>query len=186
MRIQWIPGILAIMTLILSSCGNLAGPDPQGPDPQGQAAVPAELQFPAGERVLLRAEAKGVQIYQCKTNAQNAARLEWTFVAPEADLSDANGKPVGKHYAGPTWEASDGSKVVGEVRAHTEAPDANAIPWLLLSAKSTSGTGTFANVTHIQRIDTVGGKAPESCRNVDAGRTLSVPYSATYIFSVGK
>jgi len=48
------------------------------------------------------------------------------------------GNKIAKHYAGTTWESNDGSKVVGEVKAKDNGPDPNAIPWLLLSAKSTS------------------------------------------------
>ena len=149
-----------------------------------QTAAPANLHFPAGERPLLTLKAKGVQIYECKANAQDPAKREWTFVAPEAQLVDARGKPFGKHFAGPTWLANDGSKVVGEVRARADASDAKAIPLLLLAAKSTEGSGTFAKVKSIQRLDTIGGKPPARCSKSELGKTLRVRYSATYVFSV--
>ena len=99
--------------------------------------VPDNLKVPANQAVSLEALATGVQIYDCKAAKDNPARFEWTFRAPEANLYDVAGKTIGKHYAGPTWESNDGSKVVGEVRARDDGPDPNAIPWLLLSAKST-------------------------------------------------
>ncbi len=76
-----------------------------------------------------------------------------------------NGKIIAHHYAGPTWESTDGSKVVGEVKEKYSVPDAKAIPWLLLSAKSNSAAGTFAQIASIQRINTEGGQAPTDVCN---------------------
>jgi hypothetical protein len=147
--------------------------------PQGEA--PDSLRFPPGESAVLRAKAAGVQIYECATTAQNPAKYDWVLRGPEAQLYDAAGTLVGRHYAGPTWEALDGSKVVGEVRAHVDTP--GAIPWLLLSARSTGGSGKLARVKSIQRLDTVGGKIETGCTAAEAGRTLRVAYSAIYVFS---
>jgi hypothetical protein len=47
----------------------------------------------------------------------NPRATDWAFVAPEAELFDAQRRPVGKHYAGPKWERADGSKVAGTVKA---------------------------------------------------------------------
>jgi hypothetical protein len=103
------------------------------------------------------------------------------FVAPEARLADANGTPIGRHYAGPTWEASDGSKVVGVVKAKVDAPDPRSIPWLLLETHSTGKVGVFAKVTSIQRVATVGGIAPSSgCGTATIGKQERVPYQAQY------
>src|SRR5216684_2473983 len=118
------------------------------------------LRVPAGQTVLLKALGKGVQIYDCKARADDPSKFEWSFKAPEADLTNEHGDKIAKHYAGPTWEANDGSKVVGEKKAETPAPRPGAVPWLLLKAKSNEGTGTFARVTYIQRVDTEGGVAP--------------------------
>jgi hypothetical protein len=147
------------------------------------APVPDALRFPAGETAILRTRASGVQIYECKAGAQDAAKLDWAFVAPEAQLYKIDGTVLGKHYAGPTWEALDGSKVVGELRARADAPDPNAIPRLLLTAKSTSGNGVLGRVKSVQRLDTNGGKAPAGCSVAERGHTLRVPYSAVYVFS---
>ena len=144
-------------------------------------AAPAAIRLPAGEEVALSLGARGTQNYECRTQPDGG--LAWAFVAPEADLLDAAERKVGRHYAGPTWESlADGSKVVGVVKAKADSPDPDAIPWLLLASKESSGQGTFAAVRSIQRLDTRGGKAPAGpCAN--AGEVLKVPYTATYVFS---
>jgi hypothetical protein len=96
---------------------------------------------------------------------------------------DAAGKRLGKHYAGPTWESLDGSTVVGEVKARDPGPDPQAIPWLLLTAKSTTGTGVFAQTKSIQRVQTAGGAAPsQPCSVANATQLARVPYTAKYYF----
>ena len=101
---------------------------------------------------------------------------------PKAVLSDAHGAIIGRHYEGPTWEAADGSKVVGQVLAKQASPT-GGVDWLLLKATRTSGPGRFATVTYIRRLATTGGVAPATgCAADTAGRTASVPYSATYEF----
>ena len=126
----------------------------------GTEEIPDGLRPPEGQVLALAARAAGVQIYECKAAKEDPSQFSWTLKAPEADLKDLSGKPVGKHYAGPTWEASDGSKVVGEVVAKRDAPEAAAIPWLLLRAKSTSGNGIFSVIASIQRLQTSGGSPP--------------------------
>lgn len=149
--------------------------------------VPENLRPPATEVVSLETVATGVQIYECSASKEAPTRFEWTFKAPEADLFDMAGNKIAKHYAGPTWESNDGSKVVGEVKAKDNGPDPNAIPWLLLSAKSTSGTGVFSRVKSIQRVHTGGGKAPtDACSPEQAGKVTRVGYKATYNFYVAK
>lgn len=149
--------------------------------------VPEGLKVQAGEQLTLEAHATGVQIYECKAGKDDPSRFEWVFKAPEADLFDSSGKKIGKHYAGPTWESIDGSKVVGEMKAKDPGPDPNAIPWLLLSAKSTMGKGAFGQTQAIQRLHTVGGKAPaDGCTQAQAGTQTRVPYKATYDFYVAK
>ncbi|HEY9025286.1 MAG TPA: DUF3455 domain-containing protein, partial [Burkholderiaceae bacterium] len=139
---------------LLSACGAPA----LKPTPPS-VTVPGNLRAPANESLVRTLWADGVQVYECR-KAADASFPEWVFVAPEARLADANGAPMGRHYAGPTWEASDGSKVVGTVKAKVGAPDPRAIPWLLLETHSTGKPGVFAKVTSIQRVATVGGVAP--------------------------
>ncbi len=149
--------------------------------------VPENLKVPAGQTLSLVSPATGVQIYECGAIKADPARFEWVFKAPEADLFDLSGKKIGRHYAGPTWESSDGSKVVGEVKARDDGPAATAIPWLLLAAKSTSGNGAFGRTQSIQRLYTVGGKAPAGgCSKAQLGKEARVPYKATYYFYLTK
>lgn len=149
----------------------------------GIDAVPEALRPPAGQVLALEARATGVQIYECKAAKDDPSQFSWTLKAPEAELKDQSGKPLGKHYAGPTWEASDGSKVMGELVTKQDAPAAGAIPWLLLRAKSTSGNGKFSAIASIQRLQTKGGTAPASgCDSAQSGKESRVPYSAVYRF----
>jgi hypothetical protein len=149
--------------------------------------VPASLQVAANELLVQTLHAAGVQIYTCLAGKDEPTHYEWTLKAPEADLSDGAGNKIAKHYAGPTWEARDGSKVTGEVRARADSPDGTGVAWLLLNAKSTSGSGIFAAVRYIQRLHTVGGKPPsDGCGQASAGKEVRVPYSAEYRFYTDK
>ena len=143
--------------------------------------TPASLRPPAGQSVYVEALATGVQIYECAQKTDSS--FEWAFKAPEASLSDRSGRSLGKHYAGPTWESTDGSTVVGETKAREASPTPNAIPWLLLTAKSNTGSGVFATARSIQRLATVGGAAPaEACTAANLKQVARVPYTATYYF----
>lgn len=164
---------------------NAASPTPKtAPDP---SQVPDSLRPPAGQAPYLEALASGVQIYDCAAKPDGSG-YAWKFRAPEAVLVDHDGKEIGKHYAGPTWEARDGSRVVGEVKARDPGPTpATAIPWLLLAAKSNSdgsnGSGTFGAAKSIQRLSTGGGVEPaEACTAEKAGQPARVSYTATYYF----
>jgi hypothetical protein len=175
---------------LVCACGTQTSSPPPAPSavssPSAEAAratpsVPAVLQAPAGQATLFTADARGVQIYQC--SPANDSAFEWTLKGPEADLFDARGAKIGKHYAGPTWEAADGSKVVGKKKAQSDAPSADAVAWLLLEAKSTEGSGTMSAVKSIQRIATKGGKPPVTgCDSSHVSMEVRVPYEATYVF----
>jgi hypothetical protein len=131
--------------------------------------------------------ARGVQIYECRTKKDQADAYAWAFVAPEADLFDTSGKKIGKHYAGPHWESTDGSKVAGTVKERADAPQADAIPWLLLVTKSVGAEGSFSKITGIQRVNTVGGVEPKTaCSQSTVGTTARVPYTADYYFLTEK
>jgi Protein of unknown function (DUF3455) len=147
------------------------------------ADIPAALKEPAGEVLVKELHAKGVQVYACKPAKNDPAHFAWVFVQPEADLFSASGGKAGKHYAGPTWEANDGSRVIGEVIASVNSPQPGAIAWLLLSAKAHYGQGKFEHVNSIQRLHTVGGAAPAAgCSQAQAGQELRASYSADYLF----
>jgi hypothetical protein len=143
--------------------------------------VPEALNPGAHEVLAFVVPAKGQQIYECRPSKERAGAYEWAFVAPEADLFDTAGKRIGRHYAGPHWEAEDGSKIVGAVKQRSNAPDAGSIPWLLLGAKSVGNVGAFSKVTSIQRVATVGGVAPERACD-EAGARARVHYTADYYF----
>ena len=156
---------------LVAPVGAALGKDKRAPD-LGDCQ---DLQVPAGNKVVFHAFGVGVQIYRWDGTS-------WVFVAPEAVLfADAGDDgEVGIHYAGPTWESVSGSKVVGMVLERC-TPDPDAIPWLLLGAVSNEGPGIFARVTFIQRVNTVGGKAPTDPGDVP-GEVANVPYTADYFF----
>lgn len=166
---------LIFMLGLLSACASSAAPVRSLP-------IPAPLEVPAGQALVLEARARGVQVYQCRPTS-DPGKFEWTLTGPEAELFDVAGKPIGMHSAGPAWQVSDGSKVVGEVKAKAAGPDPGAIPWLLLAAKSTEGPGILARTASIQRLETVGGKAPsDGCSRDREGAVVRVDYKATYRF----
>ncbi len=143
-----------------------------------------QLQPPANEQLLLQVHAKGDQIYTCKGDA---AQFIWNLKASDARLFDKDGKPFGKHFAGPSWEANDGSRVTGKAVANAPSPDADSIPWLLVNIVRQEGTGVLSRVTTIQRLYTKGDKAPSTgCDAAHAGQELRAPYSADYLFYATK
>ena len=149
---------------------------------QTTPTVPAAIAVPPGNVLYLVGHARGFQIYQCQAQGSGFA---WVLLRPLAGLVDDNGRPIAAHYGGPSWTARDSSTVVGARVASAPAPGGNAIPWLLLSAASTSGRpgGTFTNTTYIQRINTTGGLAPSGgCDAAHVGVTVPVYYTADYYF----
>jgi hypothetical protein len=158
--------------------------------------VPQILNVPGGQTLLLKSKAKGSQIYVCQAAISNNASgygsqpqsYQWTLKAPEAALFNAQGTPKGKHYLGPTWEWQDGSRVQGKVKTKVDAPDAQSIPWLLLevqqptNAQNAAG-GVLSSVKWVQRINTTGGKAPQTgCDRPNQNREIRVSYTADYYF----
>ncbi|MDB4985232.1 MAG: hypothetical protein JWN04_410 [Myxococcaceae bacterium] len=142
--------------------------------------IPESLTVPRENHLAFVLEGRGVQSYACKAATDGA--YAWTFVEPEAKLYGKFGKLAGHHYAGPTWEANDGSTVVGAKLA-SETVDAGAIPWLLLRAASHTGRGRMSNVTFVQRLETVGGLAPTGgCDAARLGASVDVDYAALYAF----
>jgi Protein of unknown function (DUF3455) len=144
--------------------------------------VPESLKAPAGEEVVLAGHATGVQIYVCQSESEQ--KSAWVLKAPEAELTDATGKTIIHHSAGPSWKHVDGSEVIGKLVAKQDAPKLNAIPWLLLSAASHKGEGILTRVTSIQRISTDGGLPPNAgdCNFSAKGKESRSAYSADYYF----
>jgi hypothetical protein len=153
--------------------------------------IPEALRVPATAVLKQQLRATGVQIYRCAVDKSDASHYAWVLKAPEAELFDGAGNSVGKHYAGPTWEAKDGSRVTGQVAARVDSPDPKSVAWLLLGAGSVSaaipGGGLFAGVRYVQRLHTEGGSAPpEGCNQLFVDREVRVPYSAEYWFYADK
>jgi hypothetical protein len=169
-------GLVAVAATCAIAAAGQAHPRPP--------AVPAEIAVPAGNKAFLEGHAVGVQIYSCNATATGYA---WTLVAPRANLYNRHGKLIATHFAGPTWQAKDGSKVVGKREAGINV-DPTAIDWLRLSAVSTAtgphGGDRLAATTYIQRIHTTGGLAPAAanCNATTTGTTVEVPYTADYVF----
>jgi hypothetical protein len=139
----------------------------------------SKLSPPAGSKLVSKIGAIGVQIYKCSAKE---GKFAWAFVAPEADLFDTNGKMIGKHGAGPFWELQDGSKVNGTLAQREDSTRAGAIPHLLLTTKSTGGTGAITSVKHLQRLNTVGGVAPATgcTATQDVDKEARIYYTADY------
>jgi Protein of unknown function (DUF3455) len=165
--------MLAAATFLLAATNSASAKD-------GMIEVPTALN-PNKLSIFRTVSALGVQVYACTRNSAGATG--WVLKGPDAKLFDAQGKPFGKHYAGPTWEDLDGGKVVGAVKTSLPASVDNAIPWLLLDAKSREGSGAFTDAQAIVRMDTTGGTAPgDGCDEARAGREVRVPYTAIYVF----
>lgn len=149
-----------------------------------QPTVDAGLKVTDGSVLLLKATAKGVQIYTCKAAADDQSKFVFdaAHAEPDALLMNEAGDMVAHHYfdpRGPAWEASDGSKIVGKKLEPVQVRT-GTIPWLKLQTIAHEGTGPLSKVTFIQRLDTEGGVAPAgSC---DANARVRIPYKATYYF----
>jgi Protein of unknown function (DUF3455) len=152
--------------LVATAAGTLAD----------EPLVPA----PPGARLLLEAAGQGVQVYDCE-KAGDA--YHWVFKAPDAALFDATGRQIGTHFAGPSWQLADGSKIVGEVVAQATAPEPHAIAWLLLRVKSHAGNGGLSGIDLVRRVDTHGGTPPAaSCDATQAQTEARMRYTASYLF----
>ena len=141
-----------------------------------QTALPAAIAAP-GEIVVLTVHAVGLQLYECKAGADG--KLVWTFTAPQATLT-VDGKVVGKHGAGPSWEFLEGSLITAKAVANAPGATDNDIPWLKLEVTSHKGSGQLADVTTVQRINTKGGVLKGACDRERAGEGM--PYEADYVF----
>lgn len=166
--------LLALAACLRAEPGN----DNRVPD------VPEQLQPPGDtNKVHFHVFAVGVQNYVWNGTT-------WTFVGPDAVLFDSDGVTVGIHYtygytaAGapiPAWESQSGSLVVGAAVTNAPSPNANSIPLLLIRAVSTEGPGIFEPTTYIQRVNTVGGRAPAT-PGTTTGQRAPVAYTAEYYF----
>ncbi|MFF1601534.1 DUF3455 domain-containing protein [Streptomyces mirabilis] len=158
-------------TLFSATVGQAAASQPA----RTGVDAPAALKVPDGNRLTGVFSAAGVQTYTCADGA-------WKLLEPAATLwarNDRSHRPVALHSRGPVWVSTvDGSAV--NAAAIANSPKSGTIPELLLQSTATRGTGIFAGVSYVQRLDTHGGVAPTTaCTGTDQ---ISVRYSATYAF----
>ena len=148
------------------------------------AADPAAITVPAGNTLALTLLGAGDLIYECRAKAGTPDAHEWAFAGPVAILYDKSSKAdAGKYYAGPTWEANDGSKVGGKQLGVSPSANAASIPLQLVQAGASTGSGAMSGITFIQRINTKGGVAPSDlCEAANAGSRKMVKYEADYLF----
>ncbi len=163
-----IPKSTALALLLLAASPMTA--------PAAETSLPGAVAAP-GESIVLSAHAEGAQVYECKAGPDG--KPAWTFREPIATLI-VDGKTIGRHYAGPNWEHSDGSAVVGKSIGNAPGATANDIPWLKLEVTSRRGSGVLTGVTTVQRINTQGGKLEGACDKIGSFR--SAPYAAEYVF----
>ena len=174
--------VLSGLPLVVIVCAGCAAISHETSQAAKTPTIPDALRQPTGHALAKVLSARGVQIYECVKAPQGLA-FEWKFKAPEAELSNGSGQVVGKHYGGPTWESIDGSTVVGQLSATVASTHADAIPLLLLNAKSNTGAGMFSNVRSIQRLETKGGKGPlKQCTPDNLAEIVRAHYEATYYF----
>lgn len=158
--------------------------------------VPAGIAVDETATLLRSLHAVGTQNYRCTETAGDPdadPTFAWVFVAPVADLFNSCGTKVGSHFAVadsnppvPEWKYEvDGSSVIG-LRLNG-APVVGSIPELLLKEDGHSGAGVFAGVTFVQRLQTVGGLAPDlaECTAEHVDEVAEVEYTAQYYFYSG-
>ena len=163
----------------LSACASNPMMMKKGVD---NAALPEAVRVPAGQKQMMSTWATGEITYECREKAGAAGQHEWAFVGPVATLFSGDKKMVGKYYAGPTWEAADGSKVTGKQVAIAPASP-GSIPLQLVKAEPAMGQGAMTGVSYIQRLNTKGGVAPSTaCDAMGKGKRQVVAYEADYVF----
>jgi hypothetical protein len=177
-------GLVAILGAAATAGAGVVTPPP----------VPDNLEVPGGHKAFRMAHAIGTQNYICLTAGQ-----PWTFIGPQATVFDDDGEQLLGHYLSPnpveggiaraTWQHSkDTSTVWALAIASSSDPDfvaPGAVPWLLLQTAGTqegpNGGAKMTVTTFIQRVNTVGGPAPQGVCPA-AGTRAFVPYEADYVF----
>jgi Protein of unknown function (DUF3455) len=151
--------------------------------------VPDKLLVEEGNEPFLMTRAFGTQNYYCLNNGT------WKLYGPQATLYPGNVPfQIATHFLSPnpqepltparaTWMHSQDGSAVWAAKIQ-EVPVAGSIAWLLLKKvgtfDGTIGGGLLAQTTFIQRINTLGGLAPEgACTPNDM---KLVPYQTDYIF----
>lgn len=159
-------------------------------------SVPGDLEVEEGNEVFLIGHGVGTQNYVC---APSGSGVAFTLFTPQATLFDDNGKQLTTHFFSvnpfenivrATWQHSqDTSRIWAKVLKPVTVTR-TAIDWLLLQVKDVgalagpTGGSKLVKTTFIQRVNTVGGLAPETgCASAaDLGNKAFVPYTADYVF----
>lgn len=161
-------------------------PLPSGSEPGRTTAggtwdLPASVRPPATATERLRTQAIGDITYECRRHLTEPTRFVWSFVVPAATLFDANQRPVGRYYAGPTWEGHDKSKVTGR-QVGSSPGSSGDLPLQLIKADVSTGNGIMKGVSYIQRLNTRGGLPSGPCDATLAGKRQQVGFQADYVF----
>jgi hypothetical protein len=191
--------LIAAIVLTVSACGKDSVEETNTPAfiiaQSENVTIPQSITLPDNSpnmnKRVATYYAEGVQKYKAQVKAGSSpVAYEWVFVAPSAVLYDNTNKVIGTHTAGPSWQLTGGNDSLfaqafsPAKTSPSELP--NTIDWLLLMTKvGKTPTGFFANVAYVQRIVTVGGKAPAT-PPTSANDTVDVPYTAVYRFSTNK
>ena len=175
--------VSTLAATLLAACGSMSGMKSMDMPMYSQANLPAAVQVPAGNKVVMETVGVGEITYACNPKKDMAGQFEWVFVGPDAKLNNRSGKQVGKYYGPPaTWESMDGSKLTGAQVAVAPSSAGN-IPLQLVKGNPAMGMGAMSGVTYIQRVATMGGVAPTMpCDAGTAGSKKIVKYQADYIF----
>ncbi|MGH3935813.1 MAG: DUF3455 domain-containing protein [Pseudonocardiaceae bacterium] len=177
----------------VDACSASAGKDPFAFNPAATPGasdppfsndkLPPAIQVDENRhRLLAMRIGVGVQVYD-----HDPASGNWAFREPQANLYDmGTGVQHGIHFAGPYWTDVDGSRVKAKVSGEVNAPvdSAQNIKWLRLEAveKFGSNDDVLGQVTFIQRVLTRGGQSPAMRQPPQGCTTISVPYTALYLF----
>jgi hypothetical protein len=165
------------LTVLASACSTMSPPPMVD-----NATLPEAVRAPAGATQKMWTVGRGELTYECREKKDMAGQFEWAFVGPVATLYGRGDQVVGKYYAGPTWEANDGSKVTGKQVAVAPGGAGN-IPLQLVKADPATGAGAMQGVAYVQRLNTQGGVAPTAaCTTADKGKRQQVAYVADYVF----
>ncbi len=172
---------LRSVTTSIAAAAIFAGCASAPPMAVAPSGFPDAVKPPATAAYFATLVGAGELTYECRAKPDGSGSV-WTFVGPNAALRKTSGETVGKYYGGPTWEANDGSKVVGKQLAVSPSSAGN-IPLQLVEVTQSMGSGMLAGTKYIQRLNTVGGVAPAApCAAGNTGAKQVVNYQADYAF----
>lgn len=165
-------------------------------------SVPDHLKVLPPNTVYLVGHGVGSQNYVC---APKGTGVDWSLFTPEATLFSSQLDQVTSHFFSPnpddngfitpTWVSSKDSSTVWAKGIDTATFDTDplfvsptAIAWVSLKEAGVrpgpTGGDKLTKTTFIQRVNTVGGLAPQlGCtQGSDLGKRAFIPYEADYFF----